>query len=183
MIAVVRDEVKRMGQLIDDILSFSRLSRSEMHVVNIDMASLARSVWDHLATEEQRARTDIHIAPLPSVTGDLALIRQVWTNLLSNAVKFSSGKPNASVWIDAKESKDEVTYVVRDNGAGFDMEYAGKLFGVFQRLHRQNEFEGTGVGLAIVQRIVHRHKGRVHAEGVLDEGATFSFTLPRKPTT
>ena len=177
---VISAEARRMGQLIDDLLAFSRLGRKEMYSSSIDMKAVVISVLNEQLKEEDRARIDFHIARLPSIQGDPSLIRQVWVNLLSNAIKFTSKKERATVEVGSKTSREEVIYFVRDNGAGFDMEYGNKLFGVFQRLHSESEFDGTGVGLAIVQRIVRRHGGRVWAEGEVDKGATFYFALPRK---
>jgi PAS domain S-box-containing protein len=177
---IISAEARRMGQLIDDLLAFSRLGRKEMYSSNIDMKALAVSVLNELIKEEDRERIDFKIARLPSTRADSSLMRQVWVNLLSNALKFTSKKERAVIEVGSKSDTDEVTYYVRDSGAGFDMEYANKLFGVFQRLHSESEFEGTGVGLAIVQRIIRRHDGRVWAEGEVDKGATFYFALPRK---
>jgi len=177
---VISAEARRMGQLIDDLLAFSRLGRKEMYSSNVDMKALVLSVLNELIKEEDRERIDFKIARLPSTRADSSLMRQVWINLLSNAIKFTSKKERAAIEVGSKSSKDEVIYYVRDSGAGFDMEYANKLFGVFQRLHSESEFEGTGVGLAIVQRIIRRHDGRVWAEGELDKGATFYFALPQK---
>jgi PAS domain S-box-containing protein len=177
---VISKEARRMGQLIDDLLYFSRLGRREMHSSRIDMKALAVSVFNELIKEEKSERIDFQIAKLPSVKGDITMMRQVWMNLLSNAVKFTSKKERAVIEVGSKPSKDELIYYVRDTGTGFDMEYSNKLFGVFQRLHSESEFSGTGVGLAIVQRIIRRHGGRVWAEGEVDKGATFYFALPRK---
>jgi PAS domain S-box-containing protein len=177
---VISREARRMGQLIDDLLAFSRLGRKELSSSKIDMGALAASVFNELIKKEDQVRTDFQIAKLPSVKGDSSLIRQVWTNLLSNALKFTSRREQAVIEVGSKTSKDELIYYVRDNGAGFEMEYANKLFGVFQRLHSESEFSGTGVGLAIVQRIIHRHGGRIWAEGQVEKGATFYFALPRK---
>lgn len=177
---IISREARRMGQLIDDLLAFSRLGRKEMYSSKIDMRALAVSVLNELIKEEDRKRIDFHVGKLPSIQGDSSLIRQVWVNLLSNALKFTSKKEGAVIEVGSKQSRDETTYFVRDTGAGFDMEYANKLFGVFQRLHSESEFDGTGVGLAIVQRVIHRHEGRVWAEGEVDKGATFYFALPRK---
>jgi two-component system sensor kinase len=151
-----------------------------MYSSNIDMKALVVSILNELVKEEDRVRIDFHIARLPSARADTSLIRQVWINLLSNALKFTSKKEQATIEVGSKSSKDELIYYVRDTGAGFDMEYANKLFGVFQRLHSESEFDGTGVGLAIVQRIIRRHGGHVWAEGEVDKGATFYFALPRK---
>jgi PAS domain S-box-containing protein len=177
---VISAEARRMGQLIDDLLAFSRLGRKEMYSSNIDMKALVVSVLNELLQEKDRERMDIRITKLPSARADSSLIRQVWVNLLSNALKFTSKKEQAAIEVGSKSSKDQVIYYVRETGAGFDMEYANKLFGVFQRLHSESEFNGTGVGLAIVQRIIRRHGGRVWAEGEVDKGATFYFALPRK---
>jgi PAS domain S-box-containing protein len=177
---VISKEARRMGQLIDDLLSFSRLGRREMHSSKLDMKALAVSVFNELMKEENEERIDFRIAKLPSVKGDISLVRQVWINLLSNAIKFTSKKERAVIEVGSKPNKDELIYYVRDTGTGFDMEYSNKLFGVFQRLHSESEFSGTGVGLAIVQRIIRRHGGRVWAEGEVDKGATFYFALPRK---
>lgn len=177
---IISAEARRMGQLIDDLLSFSRLGRKQMYTSRIDMRSMVESAFEELIKEEDRERIDLRIGKLPPVKGDSSLIRQVWVNLLSNAIKFSSKKERAVIEVGSKQTPEENIYFVRDNGAGFDMEYANKLFGVFQRLHGESEFEGTGVGLAIVQRIIRRHGGQVWAEGEVDRGATFYFALPRK---
>ncbi|MGB8983110.1 MAG: PAS domain S-box protein, partial [Anaerolineales bacterium] len=180
MCNIISAEARRMGQLIDDLLAFSRMSRKEMRSSKIDMKELAVSVFNDLAREPERARIDFRAGRLPSVMGDPSLLRQVWINLLSNALKFTSKKERAVIEVGSKQSRDEYVYYVRDTGAGFDMEYSAKMFGVFQRLHSESEFSGTGVGLAIVQQIIHRHGGRVWAEGEVDKGATFYFSLPRK---
>ena len=177
---VISREAHRMGQLIDDLLAFSRLGRKEMYSSKIQMKTLVVSVLNELTKEENQERLDIQIARVPAVRGDSSLIRQVWVNLLSNAIKFTSKKERAVIEIGSKTSGDEILYYVRDNGAGFDMEYGNKLFGVFQRLHSESEFRGTGVGLAIVQRIIRRHGGHVWAIGEVEKGATFYFALPRK---
>jgi PAS domain S-box-containing protein len=177
---VVRNQTRRMGQLIDDLLAFSRLGRAHMRAASIDMERLAVSVFDELAASEDRERLEYQVAPLPAAVGDPALIRQVWLNLLGNALKFSSKRERAVIEVGGRREAGENIYWVRDNGAGFDMRYADKLFGVFQRLHGEREFIGTGVGLAIVQRVIHRHGGRVWAQGEADQGATFYFTLPHK---
>jgi PAS domain S-box-containing protein len=177
---IISREARRMGQLIDDLLAFSRLGRKEMYASRIDMRGMVVSVLNELLKEEERARLDFQIGKLPAVKADSSLIRQVWVNLLANAIKFTSGKERAVIEIGSKTTKEEHIYHVRDTGAGFEMEYVNKLFGVFQRLHSDSEFDGTGVGLAIVQRIIHRHEGRVWAEGEVEKGATFYFALPRK---
>ena len=177
LIGVVRANARRMGQLIDDLLAFSRLSRQQPARARLDMSALACEVGHDL--RGNRPAT-IEVAPLPPAQADAALLRQVWTNLIGNALKYSAKKAEARVDIGAREDAGETVYWVRDNGAGFDMRYAQKLFGVFQRLHRADEFEGTGVGLAIVQRIVARHGGRVWAEGEPGAGACFYFSLPKE---
>jgi len=177
---VISQETRRMGMLIDDLLAFSRVSRREVAPQKIDMKVLVDSVLGDLLKDEDRSRIDIHIGRLHAVTGDATLMRQVWVNLLSNAIKFTSRKKRAVIELASSQGRGEVVYSVRDNGAGFEMEYANKLFGVFQRLHGESEFEGTGVGLAIVQRVIQRHGGRVWAEGKVEDGATFHFALPRR---
>jgi PAS domain S-box-containing protein len=176
LLGVVRGNARRMGQLIDDLLAFSRLGRQEPALQRVDMTRLAREVADELRGARPVA---IEVRGLPPANADPALLRQVWMNLIGNAIKYSSKKPDARVVVAAREEAHENIYSVTDNGAGFDMRYAEKLFGVFQRLHRPEEFEGTGVGLAIVQRVVTRHGGRVWAEGKTGEGASFHFSLPR----
>jgi PAS domain S-box-containing protein len=177
---VIIGETQRMGNLIDDLLSFSRLSRKEIQPAQVDMKSLALSVFGELTSEPARERIDFKIGKLPLANGDPALLHQVWINLLSNAIKFTSKRERAVIEVGSKRSEEQVVYYVRDNGAGFDIQYVDKMFGVFQRLHSEDEFEGTGVGLAIVQRIVQRHGGRVWAEGEVNKGATLYFSLPRE---
>ena len=177
---VVQDEARRMGELIDDLLALSRLGRAEMQISKINMETLAHTVFQELTTPEDRERIDFHVSPLPSAQGDSNLIHQVWTNLLSNAIKFSSKRPRAIIQVTANQTAEEVIYAVNDNGAGFEMQYADKLFGVFQRLHSEREFPGTGVGLATAKRIIHRHDGRVWGESQGSQGATFYFSLPKK---
>ena len=145
----------------------------------VDMKALVSSVYGELTRESESERIDFKLGKLPPAEGDPSLLHQVWVNLISNAIKFTSKKEHAVIEVGTKKSDSENIYCVRDNGAGFDIQYVDKLFGVFQRLHSDDEFEGTGVGLAIVQRIVQRHGGRVWAEGDVDKGATFYFALPR----
>jgi PAS domain S-box-containing protein len=177
---VIRSETQRMGQLIDDLLTFSRLGRQQTKPETIDMRSLAQEVYDELVAEEPPGRKlKLDLQPLPAVEGTRTMIRQVWVNLIGNAIKFTKGKEVGEIEIAAQPGEDGVpVFRIKDNGAGFDMRFADKLFGVFQRLHSPMEFPGTGVGLALVQRIVHRHGGRVWAFGEVDHGATFYFTLP-----
>lgn len=177
---VVQDEARRMGELIDDLLALSRLGRAEMQISKINMETLALTVFQELTTPEDRERIDFHVSPLPSAKGDPSLIHQVWTNLLSNAIKFSSKRARAIIHVTGTQNAEELIYAVNDNGAGFEMQYADKLFGVFQRLHNEKEFPGTGVGLATVKRIIQRHDGRVWGESQGDQGATFYFSLPQK---
>jgi PAS domain S-box-containing protein len=178
--SVVSEEARRMSELIDDLLAFSRLGRAEVRAAPIDMAALANAVYADLVTPAEQARIAFQVEPLAAAVGDASLIRQVWANLIGNAIKFSSKRESPVIQIGGSERDGELVYYVRDNGAGFDMQYAGKLFGVFQRLHSSKEFAGTGVGLAIVQQIIHRHGGRVWAESLLDQGATFYFALARQ---
>ena len=169
---------RRMGQLIDDLLSLSRLGRKALARQAVDMTLLAEETWREVAVD-MRSEAQFVLAPLPTISGDPALLRQVWLNLLSNAAKYSARKgAEARIEVSAVRDEDTVTYNVKDNGVGFDSRYADKLFGVFQRLHAQDEFEGTGVGLAIVHRIIVRHGGSVIAEAKPGIGAHFSFTLP-----
>jgi light-regulated signal transduction histidine kinase (bacteriophytochrome) len=176
LLGVVRDASRRMGQLIDDLLAFSRLGRQEPAKRRVDMTALAREVVEEL---RGGSPAQIELAQLPAAHADPALLKQVWLNLIGNALKYSGKRADARIEIEGREQGGEILYTVRDNGVGFDMRYADKLFGVFQRLHRQDEFQGTGVGLAIVQRVVTRHGGRVWAEGRPGAGACFRFSLPR----
>ncbi len=177
--SIITGNSKKMGQLIDELLSLSRLGRTDMHLSPIDMKTLANAIYNELTTMEMRRRIDFHLGDLCNASGDPTLIRQVWMNLISNAIKFSSHRERPVIFITCSEEEDRTVFCLKDNGAGFDMKYTGKLFGVFQRLHSAQEFEGTGVGLAIVQRIVHRHGGQVWAEGETDKGAAFFFSLPK----
>jgi light-regulated signal transduction histidine kinase (bacteriophytochrome) len=175
----IERNTRRMGTLIDSLLTYSRIGRAQVQYADVDMDGLAREVCNSLIPDYGKDRVAATVRSLPRVAGDATLLRVVWENLIGNALKYSSKVPTAAVEIWCDEEGAECVYHIRDNGAGFDMEYASKLFGVFQRLHGNEEFEGTGVGLAIVERIVHRHGGRVWAEGEVGTGATFSFSLPR----
>lgn len=175
---VIRDNTQNMGQLIDDLLTFSRLGRTPIDLSKVDMTSLAEAVVEEISQAAGEHAPQAHIGTLPFAYGDRALIHQVLVNLLSNAVKYSKPKAAPVIEVGGHDQGEQNTYYVKDNGVGFDMQYANKLFGVFQRLHTAEEFEGTGVGLAIVQRIVQRHGGKVWAEAKVGEGATFYFTLP-----
>jgi signal transduction histidine kinase/HAMP domain-containing protein len=178
VLGVIRDSARHMGQLIDDLLAFSRLGRKTLAAGEIDMQALVEEVLGELRAHAETRWPQIALGDLPGAYGDRVLLRQVWINLLSNAVKFSTAADQPRVEVGARRDGAELVFYVRDNGAGFDMRYAHKLFGVFQRLHSTDEFPGTGVGLAIVQRVIARHGGRVWAEGQPHAGATFYFTLP-----
>jgi len=179
-LTTISQSAKRMGDLIDDLLAFSRVGQSEMQKTDINLDELVRETLGDFKTETKGRNIAWNIHPLPAVRADRALLRMVLANLISNAVKFTGQRAEARIEIGcAPEKNGETVIFIRDNGAGFDPEYTKKLFGVFQRLHSQDEFEGTGVGLANVQRIIQRHGGRAWAEGVVDKGATFYFSLPK----
>ena len=173
----IRSAADRMGALIDDLLTFSRLSRQPVKRRTVNTDTLVKTVLEELQPQRQDRQIEFRLGTLQICFGDPALLKQVWTNLLSNAIKYTRKQDQGVVQIDCASANGELVYSVRDNGTGFDMQYAGQLFGVFQRLHRADEFEGTGVGLAIVRRIVHRHGGRVWAEAEEGRGAAFYFTL------
>jgi PAS domain S-box-containing protein len=179
LIGIMRKNAMQMGQLIDDLLTFSRLGRQKMKASRIDMTALARAVFTELKATAPK-QLEMKIGKLPSAKGDRLLLYHVFQNLIDNAIKYSRLEKAPVVELEGRTEDSEHIYTVRDNGVGFDMKYADKLFAVFQRLHRADEFEGTGVGLALVQRIVARHGGRVWAEAAVDRGATFHFTLPAK---
>src|SRR6185295_14299621 len=174
----VQDAANEMGMLIDHLLAFSRMGRSELRLELVDMNNLIERARNDLEPETQGRSVEWRLGPLPKVEADPALMRQVWTNLLSNAVKYTRPRDPARIEVGCEDSPHgDFVFFVRDNGVGFDMKYADKLFGVFQRLHRANEFEGTGIGLATARRIVQRHGGRTWAEGCPGQGATFYFSL------
>jgi light-regulated signal transduction histidine kinase (bacteriophytochrome) len=175
LLGVVRESSRKMGRLIDDLLEFSKLGRQEIAKRRIDMPALVQEVVGELTRQAPAA---VEIGALPPAEADRSLLKQVWANLVGNAIKYSGKRERPRIEIGARQEARENVYWVRDNGAGFDMRYVDKLFGVFQRLHRVEEFPGTGVGLAIVQRVIARHGGRVWAEGTLGEGACFYFSLP-----
>jgi signal transduction histidine kinase len=178
-LGVIRGEAVRMGSLIDDLLAFSRLGRKALKPVEFDMTELVRRVCKWLQREQLATKIDLRLAALPAAIGDPSLFEQVWTNLLSNAIKFSSKKEQPTIEIGGSDDGDERTYFIRDNGAGFEQQQVGKLFQTFQRLHHTSEFPGTGVGLALVHRIISRHGGRIWAFGTPGTGATFHFALPQ----
>lgn len=173
----IRDNALRMDQLINDLLAFSRIGQKEVRKSVIDMEELVKSVFSD-AAQSQSNKARLIVGKMPEAHGDLSMITIVWTNLISNAIKYSSKKEQPEVEIGGRLVGNDVEYFIRDNGAGFDMAYAGKLFGTFQRLHDASEFEGVGIGLAIVQRIILKHGGAIRAEAVPNAGATFYFTLP-----
>jgi signal transduction histidine kinase len=179
-IQTILESGKRMGNLIDDLLAFSRIGRTESRMTEVDLQQLVNEVVSEIVQQRKGQDISWKIGALPVCYGDRSLLKLVVGNLLSNAAKFSSARRPAKIEIGSVDGNTNTTELfVRDNGVGFDMQYANKLFGVFQRLHRADEFEGTGIGLATVQRIVHRHGGMVRAEGAVDQGATFYFSLPK----
>jgi signal transduction histidine kinase len=180
-VGIIRAEARRMGELIDDLLAFSRLGRRALDPVELDMREMARAVYERLNHAEPDRAVDFRLGSMPPARADRGLFEQVWMNLLSNAIKFSSKTERPVIEAGGIAEEREIVYFVRDNGAGFDSKYSSKLFGVFQRLHSQDQYSGTGVGLALVHRIVTRHGGRVWADGRPGAGATFHFSLPKEP--
>lgn len=178
VIKVIRDGAAKMDSLIDDLLTFARFNRKPASMVDIDMDALARSAFGEVVDHSAARAPELRLSPLPKARGEPALIRQVWLNLLSNAVKYSSKRADAVVEVSGYTEGPERVYCVKDNGAGFDMRHYQRLFGLFQRLHNAEQYSGTGVGLAIVERVVSRHGGRVWAQSEPNEGAQFYFTLP-----
>jgi len=164
--------------LVDGLLTFSRLGRQPMKSSVLNMDALVSGVFQELVGGSPTRAPQLDLKPLPPARGDPLLLRQVFTHLLSNAIKYTRHREVATIEIGGRNDSQQNVYYVKDNGVGFDPRYARKLFGVFQRLHHEHEFEGTGVGLALVQRILHRHRGRIWAEAKPNEGATFYFTLP-----
>jgi light-regulated signal transduction histidine kinase (bacteriophytochrome) len=177
--AIIKDNAIKMNKLINDLLKLSRVSQKEMLFTEIDMNALVDKVFEEVTTEEQRQKISYNRDELKTCNGDISLITQVLVNLISNAVKYTGKKEQPAIEITSQVSDTHVTYTIRDNGAGFDMKYADRLFNVFQRLHSEREFEGVGVGLAIVHRIISKHEGKVKAKGAVGQGAEFSFSLPR----
>ncbi|MDD5300126.1 MAG: ATP-binding protein [Gallionella sp.] len=180
LLNVVCSSAQKMGQLIEDLLVYSRAGRQEVSTSEVDMENLARVALDDLQWATAGRDLFVEIKPLPPAHGDLSMLRQVWFNLISNAIKFTRPKSPAQIEVGGTAGETELVYYVKDNGVGFNMQYVDKLFGVFQRLHRADEFEGSGIGLASVKRIITRHGGRVWAEGKINEGATIYFALPTK---
>jgi PAS domain S-box-containing protein len=181
LLSAISRNAKRMGELINDILAFSRIGRQEVAMTRLDMRAMAESAYRELMTGREEAGIEFRVSELPEAWGDLPLVRQVWINLIDNAIKFTARKQRRVIEISACAAEAGIEYCIRDNGAGFDMAYSDKLFGVFQRLHSVREFEGTGIGLSIVRRIVGRMEGKVWGEGRVDEGAAFHFILPAPP--
>jgi light-regulated signal transduction histidine kinase (bacteriophytochrome) len=175
---VIITNAKRMGQLIDDLLEFSRLGRQEINRAIVNVNDQVTNIANELLEREGNRKIDLKIHPLGTAIIDGTMMRQVWINLVGNAIKYSRNKELAVIEIGRMEDNDRAVFFVKDNGAGFDMAYKDKLFGVFQRLHKNNEFEGTGVGLALVKRIIDRHKGEIWADAKVGEGATFYVSLP-----
>ncbi|HZY79731.1 MAG TPA: response regulator [Cyclobacteriaceae bacterium] len=177
LLTVIQRNALKMNSLIDDLLEFSRLGKKELGRQVVDMKAIVENLVSEVNSTAKQPVV-FNVDEIPSAQADLALITQVWTNLISNAVKYSGKKSNPVVSVSSYPENGHTVYVVKDNGAGFEMSYADKLFGVFQRLHKQEDFEGTGIGLAIIHRVITRHGGKVWAEGKVDEGATFYFSLP-----
>jgi len=178
ILSVISSNARKMGLLIDDILAFSRAGRLELERSKVDMNALVTEVWEDLSTDRGDDEYQFSCEQLPEIYGDAHALRQVWQNLLANAIKFSKKNAPAKIVVGANRLATEICYSVTDNGVGFDEAYMDKLFSLFQRLHSVNEFEGAGVGLAIVKRFVRKHGGRVEASGTLGDGAVFSFILP-----
>lgn len=175
----IEQSANQMGHMLEALLAFSRMSRAEMHVERVSLAALVKGAQRELRVEIKGRDIDWQVGDLPEVQGDSVMLRQAVVNLLSNSIKFTRPRPKAKIEIGAKNGGNETIFFVRDNGVGFDMNYAHKLFEVFQRFHPANEFEGAGIGLANVRRIIHRHGGRTWAEGKVDGGATFYFSIPK----
>ena len=176
----IRDSALSAGRLVDDLLAFSRLGRSSLSRARVDTAKLFEEVRRSLEPEWRGREVEWRVSPLPTAYGDPSMLRQVLLNLVDNALKYSRGRTPAVITVAGETLADQVVITVSDNGVGFDMAYVDKLFGVFQRLHRTEDFEGTGIGLALARRIVERHDGRIWAEGELGRGATLRFALPRR---
>lgn len=178
LLNVIRENTTKMGQLISNLLTLSRMGRAKLAFEQVCLQELAQNLIEEIKLTPQNRNISLQMKEVPPALGDKSMLRQVLQNLLTNAVKFTRHKEEAIIEVGGRYEGNFNTYYIKDNGVGFDMKYVDKLFGVFQRLHSENEFEGTGVGLATVQRIVHKHGGQVWAEGQLNRGATFYFTLP-----
>ena len=179
IIGIIVDNTKMMSQLIDDLLSFSKMARTEVLTNVVNMDKLARNCIAGIVELQQEVKYAITVLPLPGCKGDESMLKQVWYNLIDNAIKYSSKKNNPEIEIGSIDDQENNVYYVKDNGVGFDMKYADKLFGVFQRLHRQNDFDGTGLGLALAKRILSRHSGKIWVKSVLHEGTVFYFSVPK----
>ena len=178
----ITQSARQMSCLIDDLLSFSRTNRAEMLQQTVNLDAMVRQVQQEVMFDASARHVEWQIGPLPKVQGDPAMLRQMWHNLLANAVKYTRRQPETRIEVRHDGTHGRLhRFIVRDNGAGFDPQFAHRLFGAFQRLHRSADFEGTGIGLALVQRVVQRHGGSIEAEGAVDQGATFTFTLPAAP--
>jgi light-regulated signal transduction histidine kinase (bacteriophytochrome) len=180
LLRTIRSSAEQMGLIIESLLNLSRLGRQPLSRRPVNMTELARQVLDEQRDQRQGRQVEVRVGTLPDCIADPMLVKQVWVNLLSNAVKYTRQKETAVIEVGCQLQGEENVYFVRDNGAGFDMQHAAKLFGAFQRLHTSEEFEGIGVGLSIVQRIIQRHGGRIWAESLVNNGATFYFTLPNQ---
>jgi len=178
LLSIIRANTRKMDRLITDLLALSRATQNELNYTTLDMRALVEAIYDEVVPEEIRRQFKFTLGALPAVRGDAVLLRQVWVNLISNAIKYTSKSPVKEIEIGGFIKGAEVVYYIKDTGVGFNPDYAGKLFGAFQRLHKAEDFEGSGIGLAIVQRIIRRHEGQVWAEGAENAGATFSFSIP-----
>lgn len=176
---LIVDNVERMNQLIDDLLIFSRMSRQEQNFVSVDMTTLSKTVFDELMQSATNHTPALEISTLPEVNADLKMMHLVLTNLIGNAIKYTKGVKDPSIQVGGNVENDVVIYYIKDNGVGFDMDYSSKIFQLFQRLHSDDEFEGTGVGLAIVKRLINRHQGNIWAESIVGKGSTFYFSIPK----
>ncbi|MCK9408912.1 MAG: PAS domain S-box protein [Bacteriovoracaceae bacterium] len=179
LLGIIRTNTQTMQNLISALLMLSKTNKKELEMSQIDMQELAKETYGEIVSPEAQGNIDVSISAMPEATGDRLLLRQVWSNLLSNAIKFTLAKDERIIIIGGRIEEHRNVYFVKDSGAGFDMKDAGKLFGVFSRLHSDEEFEGTGIGLSIVRRVIHRHQGEVWAEGEIGKGATFYFALPQ----
>ena len=179
ILGVVRQNAQKMDQLISDLLALSRVSRGDLRCIPIDMKNMAESVFRELATPDVIDKFQFNVDEIPTVEADPTLMNQVWTNLISNAIKYTFPKEQGKIDIGATEEENSITYYIRDNGVGYDSQNGDKLFGLFQRFHNERDFEGTGIGLAIVKRIIDRHHGKIWSKSTLNEGAEFYFSIPK----